>query len=143
MTPGQLELTLDYPQCLANATACERCFCPFNLPAKAPVRCSMRLATITGGLTVSEIAEVTGDDRGAIDETVRRALRKVGPKLALIWGLAYDPRARPCTICDHLFVPDVPGQQRICSEACRARGRRERNARWAQTRRSSRARRLG
>jgi hypothetical protein len=121
MRPGQLDLVLDYPSCMANAIDCERLSCPYSMGSKAKVRCSMAVATVSGALEAQEIAELTGEDVHAVQKLLRSALRKAGPRLAVIHGRAFDPDKRVCPICK---VTEVATVRTPCSDACRAAARR-------------------
>lgn len=124
MKTGQLELTLDYPGCMAGAESCERIHCPYNLGAKAAVRCAMAVATVTGGLEVAEIAKLIGVHKNYVGQTLRSAMRKLGPQLALVVGKEYDPDKRICWICGDTFAPRLAGgTDKSCSDGCRAQGR--------------------
>jgi hypothetical protein len=136
MKPGQLELTLDYPHCMVLAETCARIFCPYNLGERATTRCAMEVAE-RGELTMSEIAEITGDDREYLDRILRSAIRKLGPNLEVITGQTYDPRKRPCAHCHKPFK----GTGRMCSATCRLTAKRQSIARWATKKRAATARR--
>jgi hypothetical protein len=135
MKPGQLELLLDYPACMALASACPRLFCPYNLGERAKRRCAMAIATVTGGLEVAEIAKVSGLHRRNVDLALRSAIRKLGPKMALVTGKPYDQVLRPCRICHKPFRPE--GAERLCSDACRQESRERQLKQWKLGRRAA------